>query len=287
MADNKYIPWYDSYYDRLAKLSDQEVGRLVRALMIYHRTGEAQELTGRESVAYDFIVVDIDQAEEALNEREKDFRVARKEAGRLGGLAKASKYSKSKQNVANVANVASATVPAPPLVPPCPSPSSSPPHPPISYPSPNPPIIPPSPDDETRTRAAWGPAIPTDSRISIVFTAYAERIGLASPMTERIRDQLLVFLDTMGPDCCIRAMDEAVEAGKISWKYVKGILEKKREQGVRSIVDWEKSEEAHSGKKRAVQHPSDFQPDAGRIRKNNEWLDEFLAEQEGKGGGEP
>lgn len=34
-------------------------------------------------------------------------------------------------------------------------------------------------------------------------------------------------------------------------------------------------------------HPQDFQPDTGRIQKNNDWLDGFLAEQEGKGGGEP
>lgn len=34
-------------------------------------------------------------------------------------------------------------------------------------------------------------------------------------------------------------------------------------------------------------HPQDFQPDTGRIQKNNDWLDRFLAEQEGKGGWEP
>ena len=79
-------------------------------------------------------------------------------------------------------------------------------------------------------------------------------------------------------------MDEAVESGKISWKYVKAILEKKREQGVRSIADWEKSEEVYNGKKRAAQRPTDFQPDAARIQKNGDWLDAFLEEQGEVGG---
>lgn len=65
MAELEYFPWYNSYCKRLAKLSDQEVGRLVRALAKYSETGETQELTGRESVAFDFIAVDIDRAKEA------------------------------------------------------------------------------------------------------------------------------------------------------------------------------------------------------------------------------
>lgn len=53
----------DKYLDRLAKLSDQEVGRLVRALAVYHATGEEQELKGRECGYYDFIKGDIDEIE--------------------------------------------------------------------------------------------------------------------------------------------------------------------------------------------------------------------------------
>ena len=44
----------DKYLKRLEKLSDQEVGRLVRALSVYHATGEEQELKGRECGYYDF-----------------------------------------------------------------------------------------------------------------------------------------------------------------------------------------------------------------------------------------
>lgn len=67
----EYFPCYHSYLARLAKLSDQEVGRLFRALLIYSATGEAPELTGRESVAFDFIQYDIDKAHENSNERSR------------------------------------------------------------------------------------------------------------------------------------------------------------------------------------------------------------------------
>lgn len=69
VAGVNYFPCYDNYLERLAKLSDQEVGRLFRALMWYNRTGETQELAGRESVAFDFIAVDIDRAKEAYKKK--------------------------------------------------------------------------------------------------------------------------------------------------------------------------------------------------------------------------
>jgi hypothetical protein len=64
MAKMTGFIFQDEYLERLAKLSDQELGRLVRALATYHATGEQQELAGRESIAYDFIKVDIDRIDE-------------------------------------------------------------------------------------------------------------------------------------------------------------------------------------------------------------------------------
>ena len=60
---------HDDYLNKTAKLTDEEVGRLFRACMIYHATGEAQELDGRESIAFDFIREDIDRAEKAYQDK--------------------------------------------------------------------------------------------------------------------------------------------------------------------------------------------------------------------------
>ena len=68
MAMTGFI-FQDKYLKRLEKLSDQEVGRLVRALSKYHATGETQELKGRECGYYDFIKADIDEIEQAYKKK--------------------------------------------------------------------------------------------------------------------------------------------------------------------------------------------------------------------------
>lgn len=57
---------HDDYYDRLKRLTDEEVGRLFRNLMLYHagRTDEMQEFVDSEGIAFDFIVTDIDRMEQ-------------------------------------------------------------------------------------------------------------------------------------------------------------------------------------------------------------------------------
>lgn len=61
----EYFPCYHSYRKKCEKLTDQELGRLFRALMLFSETGEQQELAGRESIAFDFIAEDITRAKEA------------------------------------------------------------------------------------------------------------------------------------------------------------------------------------------------------------------------------
>jgi len=56
---------HDDYLQKTAKLTDEEVGRLFRALMRYHATGVADEVEGLESIAFDFIREDIDRTEAA------------------------------------------------------------------------------------------------------------------------------------------------------------------------------------------------------------------------------
>lgn len=63
MARMSGFVYQDRYLEQLKNLTDQELGRLVRALSRYHMSGEVQELKGRESMAYDFIRYEIDEAE--------------------------------------------------------------------------------------------------------------------------------------------------------------------------------------------------------------------------------
>lgn len=60
----------------------------------------------------------------------------------------------------------------------------------------------------------------------------------------RCREELREFESVLGREVCLRAMDEAADAGKRSWAYIRGILRAKQEQGVRSLADWDRLEQA-------------------------------------------
>ena len=72
--NTEYFCCYHSYLKKIAKLSDQEVGRLFRSLLQYSATGETQELAGRESIAFDFIADDIDRAKKNYEQKCKKNR---------------------------------------------------------------------------------------------------------------------------------------------------------------------------------------------------------------------
>jgi len=69
MAKMSGFIYQDRYWEQLKELSDQELGRLVRALNYYHMSGETQELKGRESMAYTFIKYEIDEAEKSYQSK--------------------------------------------------------------------------------------------------------------------------------------------------------------------------------------------------------------------------
>ena len=99
MAELDYFPFRYRYAKKIEKLSDQEVGRLVRALLKYGATGERQELTGRESIAFDFIADDIDEAKEAYESKCKQMQ-----ANGSKSIQKGANGSKSTKKGANADN---------------------------------------------------------------------------------------------------------------------------------------------------------------------------------------
>lgn len=70
-----------------------------------------------------------------------------------------------------------------------------------------------------------------------VLQAYRDKIN--HQPSPRCREELEGFVGTVGPQVCLRAIDEAVDEGKTGWAYIRGILRAKQEQGVRSLADWD------------------------------------------------
>ena len=70
---------HDDYLEKTARLSDSELGRVFRALMVYHRNHTEPELNERESMVFDFIKVDIDRTEKKYQEncdKNREIRLA-------------------------------------------------------------------------------------------------------------------------------------------------------------------------------------------------------------------
>ena len=77
--------------------------------------------------------------------------------------------------------------------------------------------------------------------VSAVVSAYANKIN-ANP-GERTIAEIKGFVQAMGAECCLRAIDIALDERKATWSYIRGILRSKLEQGVHSLADWDALEE--------------------------------------------
>lgn len=118
----EYFCCFNSYRKKTRNLSDSELGRLFRALMLYNETGEKTQLNGREETAFDFIAEDIDAGKEryeakcaqnkanrgqrsttAVNDGERTSTNANDGEQTLAFVPK-TKNKKQKQNISFVSN---------------------------------------------------------------------------------------------------------------------------------------------------------------------------------------
>ena len=69
--------------------------------------------------------------------------------------------------------------------------------------------------------------------------------------TERCLAELEMFERELGPEVCLRAIDVAVDERKTNWAYIRGILQAKKEQGIKSLADWDRAEAVREDRKKA------------------------------------
>lgn len=75
MAGMNYVCLYISYLESLVPFSDEEIGRLVRAMLTYAATGEAPQFDGNERFVWPTLKAQIDRDEVAYRERCEKNRV--------------------------------------------------------------------------------------------------------------------------------------------------------------------------------------------------------------------
>ncbi len=121
-----------------------------------------------------------------------------------------------------------------------------------------------------------------DARESAVLSA----VGVADrrPAVGREREFIAKWVEAGHSDALIRLAYERTvyQKGRMNWPYMDRILERWQQAGWRTPeqVKAEDRPPKRQGGKPAAKAPADFQPSRERIKKNDDWLDRFLEQQE-------
>lgn len=97
-------------------------------------------------------------------------------------------------------------------------------------------ILPPG-GGNTKSRAAAAGVSPLSSAVAMVQADYLNRVNAAASPASL--DELAGFVEAMGPDCCRRAFDIALDERITRWSYIRGILQDKQQRGVKCLADWD------------------------------------------------
>ena len=214
----EYVKLWDSYAAYFEPLSEAEVGRLVLAMLKYKSTGTAPELKGNERFVWPAVQRDIDAAIEAQNA----LSSARSSAGKQGGRPKSKCFSekaneskcfleKAKKAMDKDKDKDKDKV-----------------------------------KDSIAAEAATG-ARAREEALSDCIRCYEGNIG---PTPRYVADDMLVRLESVSPDLICAAIEEAAQNGARSWKYVKAILARCEQTGIRDADTFraDRKSRAESGK---------------------------------------
>ena len=115
--------------------------------------------------------------------------------------------------------------------------------------------------------------------------AILEAVGIAEwrPAVGREREYIAAWVDMEIGDELIRLAYERTvyQKGAMNWPYMNRILQSWHQAGYQTAAQVEAGDRPPRRQSRPANKPArDFQPSQERIRKNNDWLDQFLEEQE-------
>lgn len=88
-----------------------------------------------------------------------------------------------------------------------------------------------------------GAAAAVDADLGRVADFYQQNIGTLAPSTYQ---QMQEWLTRLSADVLILAMQAAVDQGKRTWAYIRGILKRCADNGIKTAADYKAAEERHS-----------------------------------------
>lgn len=117
--------------------------------------------------------------------------------------------------------------------------------------------------------------------VAAVMNALMNRID-PTPSRDCV-DKLSAYIDVMGADCCLRAIQIADDNNARRWSYVHSILQDKCRQGVRNLEQWDALEAKRQQAAAVMQGRRNAAPTAER--QSAEWEREAVARMmAGEGG---
>lgn len=93
--------------------------------------------------------------------------------------------------------------------------------------------------------------------LAAVMTAYLDKVNPMASQT--CLGELKGFVEEMGAECCLRAIDIALDSKKTSWSYIRAILRDKLAAGVKCLADWDELDAKREQEKTATgekKHPA-------------------------------
>ena len=214
----EYVKLWDSYAAYFEPLSEAEVGRLVLAMLKYKSTGTAPELKGNERFVWPAVQRDIDAAIEAQNALSSTRSSAGKQGGRPKSICFSEKANESKCFLEKAKKAMDKDKDK----------------------------VKDKVKDSIAAEAATG-ARAREEALSDCIRCYEGNIG---PTPRYVADDMLVRLESVSPDLICAAIEEAAQNGARSWKYVKAILARCEQTGIRDADTFraDRKSRAESGK---------------------------------------
>ncbi|MBE5037298.1 DnaD domain protein [Subdoligranulum sp. DSM 109015] len=219
---NEYVKLWLSYEAYFQPLSDAEVGRLARAMLQFKSHGVEPVFSGNERFVWPAIKRDLEQA---ISARES-FLEKQRENGKKGGRPKSTQAFSEKptetqktqaffEKPKKAKDKGQRTKDKGNVV-----------------------------SNETTTpHTPQGDVWEVDADLGIVADYYQKNIGTLAPSTYQ---QIQEWLSCLPADVLILAMRAAVDQGKRNWAYIKGILKRCADTGIKSKADWEAAENARN-----------------------------------------
>lgn len=217
-----YLKLFVDCLEKYEALNDNEFGRLVRAALLYKKTGQEAGNMGREALLWPGMRLDIDRDNEAYARTVK----ARSDAGKMGGRPKSNDKQKkqmlfqeskksqdkekdkdkeeekdkdfSKENTKEKAG---------------------------------------KPPSASRFTPQWTKRHAANPVIAAVVSDYLNRINPAASPTSL--QELADYAEELGEAVCKRAFDIALDEKKSTWSYIRAILRDKAARGIKCLADWD------------------------------------------------